>query len=93
MAAPPRGRVYRPAAGRFGEDIEVEKLLAWISIGCVLLVIWLAIALLFAWPFMLAWNYAVVAAINVARPIDYWTAVVLMWFMGAFVVSARSHTK
>lgn len=30
-----------------------------------------------AYPFMLVWNYAVVNAITIAKPIDFWTALLL----------------
>jgi hypothetical protein len=44
----------------------------------------LAIAVILAiggFILMLAWNYAVVAAISVANPINFWHAVVLMIFI------------
>lgn len=32
------------------------------------------ISLLMAWPTMWLWNYCIVEAITVARPINYWVA-------------------
>ena len=69
-------------------------MLARVLLFCGVLVVAIAAAcvlsLLLAWPFMWLWNYAVVAAITVAKPIAYWTAVCLMMFMSAFVVGVRS---
>lgn len=46
--------------------------------------------LLLAWPFMLIWNYAVVSALTVAKPIDYWVAFWMMSFLALFVSRAGS---
>lgn len=43
-----------------------------------------------ALPFMWIWNYAVVAAVTVAKPIGYWTAFWLIVFLSVFVVDSRS---
>jgi hypothetical protein len=40
--------------------------------------------LLVAWPIMLLWNWAIVNAISVAKPIDYWTTVGLLIFIMLF---------
>ena len=45
-----------------------------------------AVTFVLAWPFMWFWNYAVVAALSVAKPIGYWNAYVLMWFLSVFVL-------
>lgn len=42
------------------------------------------LGLLFAFPFMWIWNFAVVKAITVANPISYWTAYLLALFFGFF---------
>ena len=57
-----------------------------IVLGALLLVF--VICLLLTWPFMVVWNYAVVAAISVAKPIGYWVAfcliLILITFISAF---------
>lgn len=53
----------------------------------------IALSLLLAFPFMWMWNYAVVAAISVAKPIDYWVAFTLMVFISAFVSSSSSSSS
>lgn len=58
-----------------------------------LIAVVVGIALLMAWPFMWGWNYAVVSAISVANPIDYWVAFVLMLFIGFFIQSQNSSSK
>ena len=37
---------------------------------------------LLAWLFQWGWNYAMINALTIAKPIDYWTAVVLVFVMG-----------
>ena len=49
-----------------------------------------AISLLLAYPFMWMWNYAVVKAVSVANPIDYWVAFTLMIFISLFISSSSS---
>lgn len=44
--------------------------------------------LLLAYPFMVMWNYAVVEAVSVARPITYWPAFCLMMFLSLFLVKS-----
>ena len=39
------------------------------------------VCLLFAFPFMWAWNYAVVEAVSVAKPVGFWEALCLMVFV------------
>lgn len=51
-----------------------------------------AVALLMAWVFMWLWNGAVVEALTVAKPIEYWTAFWLTFFLGIFV-RAKSSAK
>lgn len=41
-------------------------------------------------PFMLMWNFAVVAAITVAKPIGYKVAFCLMMFISLFIAGSRS---
>lgn len=62
-----------------------------ILLGAVVLVA--IIAIIFAYPFMLIWNYAVVAAIQVANPIEFWQAFWLMVFFSAFVSGSNSGGK
>lgn len=42
---------------------------------------------LLAYPFMLMWNYSVVAALTIANPIGYWQSFWLMMLIGLFVTS------
>jgi hypothetical protein len=42
---------------------------------------------------MLAWNYAVVAAISVANPIGFWHALVLMLFVTPFFRGSSSSSS
>ena len=53
----------------------------------------IVLVLLFAFPFMWLWNYAVVSAVSVAQPITYWVALCLMTFLSAFVASSRSSSS
>lgn len=48
------------------------------------------IAILMAYPFMLIWNYAVVAAIDVANPITFWQAFWLSLFCSMFLSGNRA---
>ena len=43
------------------------------------------LSLVLAFPFMWMWNFAVVQAITVTQPIDYWVAFCLMMFIGLFI--------
>lgn len=47
------------------------------------------IMLLCAYPFMWIWNYAVVGAISVAKPIDYWTS----FWLAMFFAGLKSNTS
>jgi hypothetical protein len=49
--------------------------------------------LLFAFPFMWMWNYAVVSALTVAKPISYWVAFCLMWFISIFIAANNNNSK
>ena len=49
--------------------------------------------LLLAWPFGAMWNYAVVQAVTVAQPIEYWPAFWLMMFIGLFIAGSRSSSS
>ena len=49
--------------------------------------------LLLAWPFMWMWNFAVIGAVTVAKPISYWIAFWLMLFISIFVAGSRSSSK
>lgn len=55
-----------------------------------ILLIAAGIAMVFAFPFMWMWNYAVVEAVSVARPITFWPAFWLMMFCSSF---SSSHAK
>lgn len=63
--------------------------------GLVIGVVWLVtcMALAIALPFMWIWNYAVVSAIEIAKPITYWPAFWLAFFLSMFVKSSSSSTS
>jgi len=48
------------------------------------------IVLLVTFPFMWIWNYAVVEAINVAQPINFYQSFYLMLFCAFFIRSSSS---
>lgn len=50
-------------------------------------------SLVLAWPFMWMWNYAVVSALTIAKPIGYWVAFWLMLFIGVFCLNSNTKTK
>lgn len=56
-------------------------------------IIGFAWSLAIALPFMWIWNYAVVSAIEIARPITYWPAFWLAFFLSMFVKSSSSSTS
>lgn len=60
------------------------RVLASITASLIIFGVVVAIGLLFAFPFMWIWNYAIVKAITIANPIDYWTAYLLTLFIGLF---------
>jgi len=55
-----------------------------------MIVLSVAMCLLMAWPFMWIWNYAVVSAVTVTKPIGYWVAFWLMLFVSLFVAGSKS---
>ncbi len=59
----------------------------------VLLVVVIGLLFLVAFPFMWMWSYAIVAALTVAKPIDYWPAFCMMIFIALFVSGSRSSSK
>jgi hypothetical protein len=69
--------------------IMFDKLIAVLLtiLGGIVFIV--GLSLLFAFPFMWAWNYAVVNAISVCQPISYWMAFVLMLFVGFFIRSSK----
>lgn len=50
------------------------------------------LAILLTFPFMWIWNYAVVAAISIAKPISFWVAFWLSFFIGAYCKCSNSFT-
>jgi hypothetical protein len=64
------------------EELGMDKVI-WLFIGIV--IVCMILALIVAWPFMLIWNYAVVAAISVANPINFWQAFWLSVFCALFI--------
>lgn len=67
-----------------------EKILGILFVGAIMLALVMGLSLLTAFPFMWLWNYAVVGAITVAKPIEYWVAYWLMTFVSFFLVSRSS---
>jgi hypothetical protein len=61
--------------------------------GLVFCLCFAATLLLAALPFLWIWNYAVVAALTIARPITYWPAFWLLLFLGVFVAGSRESLK
>lgn len=49
--------------------------------------------MIFAWPFMWIWNYAVVNALTIAKPITYWTAFWLSLFLSLYVRTSLPSSK
>lgn len=72
---------------------DLSKIVAGIvGAGFVLALVFAVVAVLafiMAWPFMWLWNYAVVSALTVAKPITYWPAFWLMLFTGMFISGNR----
>jgi hypothetical protein len=66
------------------------KLSAFGLIVALFLMVLPAVLLLLAWPFMFLWNYAVVSAITIAKPIGYWVSFWLMIFISVFIVGSKS---
>lgn len=56
------------------------------------LILCMIIAFVMALPFMLLWNYAVVAAFTIVKPINYWVSVCLMIFMNCWIAGAKAQT-
>lgn len=71
----------------------MDKLFAFFGLLLVVFVVAAVISLLLAWPFMWMWNYAAVAALTVAKPITYWPAFCLMWFISLFMVRGSSSSS
>jgi len=62
-----------------------------IYLFAILLII--VLCMVFAVPFALLWNYAVVKAIDVANPIDYPVAFCLLLFMILFVAGSKTSSE
>jgi len=48
------------------------------------------ISTLVAWPFMWMWNYSIAPTIDGVRPIAYWPAYCLMWFISLFLLNGNT---
>ena len=68
----------------------MREFLIVLCLGVVFVVVYILLLLIFAYPFMLLWNYAVVAAISVANPIGYWVSFCLMIFISFFMIGSRN---
>jgi hypothetical protein len=66
------------------------KIAGIVAVGACIIVL---ISLLMAFPFMWIWNYAVVSAVTVVKPIGYWVAFWLMMFCGTFIAGTQSNVK
>lgn len=66
-----------------------SKMMKYFLIVCGIVVFVVGLLLILAWPFMWMWNFAVVAAITVANPVDYWVAFCLMMFICLFVAGSK----
>lgn len=64
-----------------------------IAFGVGLLLGLIVLTMLIAWPFLAMWNYAVVQAVTIAQPLEYWPAFWLMLFVGLFFVGSRSSSR
>lgn len=61
-----------------------------ISIILAVIVFVVGLSILMAWPFLWIWNYAVVEALTIAKPIEsFWVAFWLMMFISGFLVKAN----
>ena len=56
---------------------------------CAFIVIWCLLIMVMAIPFMFLWNWVAVAAVTVAKPISYWTAVGMV----ALIALVGGHKK
>ena len=57
----------------------------------ILLILFIPIVVCFlGWIFQLLWNGAVIEAVTVCQPVDYWTAVMLMLFISFFMIRSRA---
>lgn len=80
----------RGAGGSHHKGFSMKAIIAGLFCITAALVTALSTCLLVAYPFMWIWNYAVVAAITIAKPIEYWVAYWLMLFISMFVAGSRS---
>lgn len=62
-------------------------------IGLAVIAVIGGLSLLMAWPFMWLWNYAVVSAVTIAKPIGYWVAFWLACFSGIYVRASSSSSS
>lgn len=65
----------------------MDKMITWVIVALGVLCFVACVCLLLALPFMWIWNYAVVSALTIAKPINYWVAFWLMLFVSFFFVS------
>jgi hypothetical protein len=71
-------------------SISIDFITSCICTSIISLITCLITSLVLAYPFMLMWNYAVVAAFSIAKPITYWIAFILMFFISIFIKSKTS---
>lgn len=64
--------------------------IGYIAIFLIVAAIIGGLCLLVAWPFMWVWNYAVVSAVTIAKPINYWVAFWLSLFVALWLRPSTS---
>ena len=72
------------------DNITKLKAILMIILGLIVIAVF---AVLFAFPFMWLWNFSVVAALTIAKPIDYPVALGLMILIGWMSFSLRGKVK
>ena len=72
------------------DNITKLKAILMIILGLIVIAVFAA---LFAFPFMWLWNFSVVAALTIAKPIDYPVALGLMILIGWMSFSLRGKVK
>jgi len=56
----------------------------YLSLVTIAILVVVTFALMATWPFLWIWNFAVVAALTVAKPLTYWRAFWLLVLLASF---------
>ncbi len=68
----------------------MKSILTWIiAFGLGISIVFI-MSLIMAFPIMWLWNYAVVIAITIAKPITYWVAFCLLLISGILIKSGST---